>query len=130
MCYTGPVEVPDGTTAIPPYHDFQAPPEQEGHHAVMTYLGWTLVEGPTPPLPPYNPAEVQAQNKAQASSLLSQTDWTAIPSVADPAQSNPYLVNQDEFLSYRSQVRQIAVNPPDAPIDQWPVMPDEVWASV
>lgn len=50
MCYTGPVEVPDGTTAIPPYHTFQAPPEMEGFHAVMNG-GWTLVEGPIPPDP-------------------------------------------------------------------------------
>lgn len=51
MCYTGAVEVPDGTTAIPRFHDFTAPPEQEGYHAVMTWQGWTLVEGPTPPDP-------------------------------------------------------------------------------
>lgn len=50
MCYTGPVEVPDGTTAIPPYHTFQAPPEMEGFHAVMNG-GWVLVEGPIPPDP-------------------------------------------------------------------------------
>lgn len=50
MCYTGPVEVPDGTTAIPPYHTFQAPPEMEGFHAVMSG-GWILVEGPVPPDP-------------------------------------------------------------------------------
>lgn len=51
MCYTGTVEVPDGTTAIPPFHEFRAPPEQDGYHAVMTYQGWILVEGPTPPDP-------------------------------------------------------------------------------
>jgi hypothetical protein len=51
MCYTGTVEVPDGTTAIPPFHDFTAPPEQDGFHAVMTWQGWTLVEGETPPDP-------------------------------------------------------------------------------
>ena len=48
MCYVGPVEVPDGTTAIPPFHEFKAPPEKDGYHAVMTWQGWTLVEGPTP----------------------------------------------------------------------------------
>lgn len=51
MCYTNPVEVPDGTTAIPPFHDFTPPPEQDGYHAVMTWQGWTLIEGPTPPDP-------------------------------------------------------------------------------
>lgn len=51
MCYSGTVEVPDGTTAIPQYHTFEPPPEQEGFHAVMRN-GWILVEGPTPPEPP------------------------------------------------------------------------------
>ena len=56
MCYSGPVEVPDGTTAIPQYHTFQAPPEQEGFHAVMRE-GWVLEPGPTPPEPaPYVPS--------------------------------------------------------------------------
>lgn len=50
MCYTGPVEVPDGTTVIPPYNTFEPPPEQEGYHAVMNG-GWILVEGPIPPDP-------------------------------------------------------------------------------
>jgi hypothetical protein len=59
MCYTGTVEVPDGTTAIPPFHDFTAPPEQDGFHAVMTWQGWTLVEGPTPPDPQ---PEIDLQN--------------------------------------------------------------------
>lgn len=58
MCYTGPVEVPDGTTAIPPYHTFQAPPEMEGFHAVMSG-GWILVEGPVPPDPQ---PEIDLQN--------------------------------------------------------------------
>ena len=69
------------------------------------------------------------QNKQQASSLLSATDWTAIPSIADPAQSNPYLANQSAFLAYRSQVRAIAVNPPVV-VQSWPVEPDEVWETV
>jgi hypothetical protein len=31
--------------------------------------------------------------KQKASELLYETDWTTIPDVADPAKSNPYLVN-------------------------------------
>lgn len=50
MCYAGTVEVPDDTVAIPPYHTFEPPPEQEGYHAVMRG-GWILVEGPIPPDP-------------------------------------------------------------------------------
>jgi hypothetical protein len=53
MVYDCEVEVPDGTTAIPPFHTFQAPPVQENHYAVMRN-GWILVFGekPSPPLPP------------------------------------------------------------------------------
>jgi hypothetical protein len=66
-----------------------------------------------------------AQIGSQAASLLSATDWTTIPSVADPAQSDPYLTNQAEFIAWRSQVRAIAVTPkydsiiPPQPKDQW-----------
>jgi len=70
---------------------------------------------------------VKNQNKQQATQLLTNTDWTAIPSVADPQQSNPYLVNQPAFLAYRSQVREIAVNPPSTPVTNWPTPPVEVW---
>ena len=63
--------------------------------------------------------------KNQASGLLYKTDWTTIPDVANPAVSNPYLMNQAEFIAYRSQVRALAVNPvvnptfPDMPTAQW-----------
>lgn len=67
-------------------------------------------------------------NKAQASSLLFATDWTAIASVADPAESNPYLANRQDFLTYRSALRQIAVNPP-VTVNEWPVKPDEIWSN-
>lgn len=87
-------------------------------------LGWTVR--------PLTPEEANAQKqlvKQQASSLLSATDWTSIPSVADPAQSNPFLANQNAFLEYRNQVRSIAVNPPTY-VSQWPVLPVEVWETV
>lgn len=77
----------------------------------------------------YVDEQCKQTNKQQASSLLSATDWTAIPSVADPAQSNPYLANQAAFLSYRSQLRAIAVNPPVV-VDPWPTAPVEVWETV
>lgn len=62
--------------------------------------------------------------KRQASQLLYQTDWTTIPDVANPA-NKPYLVNQANFIAYRSTVRQLAVNPvanpafPTKPTAQW-----------
>ena len=66
--------------------------------------------------------------KNQASKLLYQTDWTSIPDVADPAVSNPYLTNQAEFLAYRSQIRQLAVNPVANPV--WPTIPTAQWGTV
>lgn len=65
--------------------------------------------------------------KKQASLLLYETDWTTIPDVADPAKSNPYLVNTAEFVTYRNAVRQFAVNPVVSPV--WPTKPTAVWSS-
>lgn len=77
--------------------------------------------------PPPTPAEALFKCKSQAASLLSQTDWTAIPDVADPLKSNPYLMNQPEFVAYRSTVRNYAVNPVVDPV--WPVVPTEQWSN-
>lgn len=80
------------------------------------------------PQPQPTPEEIQAQNKQQAESLLQQTDWTATVDISNPEYSDPYLVNQAEFLLYRSAVRKIAVNPP-VTVDVWPVKPEEVWSN-
>ena len=68
-------------------------------------------------------------NKQQASQLLTATDWTTIPDVGNPAVSNPYLVNVQDFVNYRNQVRAIAVNPPIT-VDVWPTLPQEVWGPI
>lgn len=73
-------------------------------------------------------AQAKQSNKQQASTLLSQTDWTTIPDVGNPQISNPYLVNVSDFVAYRNQVRQIAVNPPVS-VSSWPTIPSEVWSS-
>ena len=65
--------------------------------------------------------------KAQATSILQQTDWTSIADVGDPTKSNPYLVNQAAFISYRSTVRNYAVNPVENPT--WPTAPTEQWST-
>jgi hypothetical protein len=65
--------------------------------------------------------------KATAQQLLQATDWTSIGDVGDPAKSNPYLVNQAEFIAYRSTVRNYAVNPVEFP--DWPTEPTEQWSS-
>lgn len=90
-------------------------------------LGWT-VSTMTPEQKAAHDQQVQAQNKQQATQLLTNTDWTSIPSVGDPQQSNPYLMNQAAFLSYRSRVRAIAVNSPATPVTNWPILPAEQWS--
>lgn len=64
--------------------------------------------------------------KNKASQLLYRTDWTTIADVADPTKSDPYLTNQSAFVTYRSQVRALAVNPVADPV--WPTMPTAQWS--
>jgi hypothetical protein len=85
---------------------------------------WTVANTPVPPSPP-----TAEENKQTAIVLLQQTDWTQIPSVSDPALSNPYLANKNAFDSYRNSVRQYALSPVAGDIT-WPTMPQEVWTPV
>ena len=85
---------------------------------------WTVANTPVPPSPP-----TASDNKFTAVQLLQQTDWTQISSVSDPALSNPYLANKNEFDIYRNSVRQYALNPVAGDIT-WPTMPQEVWTTV
>ena len=79
------------------------------------------------PPPPYVPTA--DNNKQTASNLLSETDWTTIADVGNPAMSNPYLANQAEFIAYRNSIRQYAVYPVAGNID-WPVVPVANWVKV
>ena len=92
-------------------------------------IGWTYVNGVfiAPPVPAPTPEELIAQCKQQATGILNSTDWTSIGDVADPLKSNPYLVNQAAFISYRSTVRNYAVNPVTDPV--FPTAPTEEWSS-
>jgi hypothetical protein len=65
--------------------------------------------------------------KSTAQYILSATDWTSVADVGDPVKSNPYLINQAEFIAYRSTIRNYAVNPVDTPT--WPTQPTEQWSS-
>jgi hypothetical protein len=85
---------------------------------------WTEANTPVPPQPP-----TAEQNKATAVDKLQATDWTTIPDVSDPAKSNPYLSNAQDFITYRNVVRQYAVYPVAGDIN-WPVEPQTVWATV
>ena len=72
-------------------------------------------------------AAQKLSNKTQAEKLLQATDWTATIDISNPEYSNPYLINQSEFLTYRSQVRAIAINPPTTPAE-FPNKPEEQWS--
>jgi hypothetical protein len=85
---------------------------------------WTVANTPVPPSPP-----TAEENKQTAIELLQQTDWTQLPSVGDPALSNPYLANKNAFDLYRNSVRQYALNPVAGNIT-WPTSPQEVWTAV
>lgn len=65
-------------------------------------------------------------NKNKAVELLKETDWVNQPDVYD-TNSAFYLANRDEFLSYRSFLRQIAVYPVEGNLD-WMTVPVAVWA--
>jgi hypothetical protein len=65
--------------------------------------------------------------KSQATQILNSTDWTSIADVGNAEMSNPYLVNQAEFIAYRSTVRGYAVNPVVDPV--WPTPPTEQWSN-
>lgn len=86
--------------------------------------GWKNITGnyPLPPEPP-----TAEENKATASLLLANTDWTTIADVVDPDNS-PYLENQSEFVAYRNLLRQIAVYSVDGDIN-FPDKPNCVWAN-
>jgi len=80
----------------------------------------------------YDPVAVQEEADKlscadQAKAILTATDWTSIADVGDPTKANPYLVNQAEFIAYRSTVRGYAVNPVVDPV--WPTAPTEQWSS-
>jgi hypothetical protein len=80
----------------------------------------------------YDPVAVQVEAnklecKAQATAILNSTDWTSIADVGDPTKANPYLINQADFIAYRSTVRNYAVNPVENPV--WPTQPTEQWSS-
>jgi hypothetical protein len=87
-------------------------------------FNWTLKNGEW--IAPLKP-DIKAQNKQQAEELLRETDWTATIDIANSEYSNPYLTNQAEFLTYRNQVRAIAINPPTTPAD-FPNKPQELWS--
>lgn len=71
-------------------------------------------------LPPL-PDDLLLENcKALAKLKLQNTDWSQAADIAK------LLVNQGEFTTYRTQVRDIYFNPVTNPV--WPTEPTAVWA--
>lgn len=66
-------------------------------------------------------------NKQIANTLLKESDWTSVASIGDSQLSNPYLKNQSEFISWRSQIRAIAVNPIAGNLFIFNQKPKEIW---
>lgn len=91
-------------------------------------FGWSLNNNVWSPPAQLTVDQIKSQNKLQASQLLQATDWAAIPTIADPQYSDPYLTNQSDFLSYRNQLRTIAINPPETLVEIWPTKPETIWS--
>jgi hypothetical protein len=90
-------------------------------------LVWTVSQMTPEELAAYQ-AQVMANNKAQAQQLLQATDWVEMPSVTNPA-NTPHLTNQADFITYRTAVRAIAVNPPTTVVTTWPTLPAAQWST-
>lgn len=99
-------------------------PDQEDLVEEAIAKGWEDITGSWPP-PQF--VDWKDANKSKASTLLSATDWVNQPDVID-ATRTPHLLNQSAFLSYREALRKIAVNPPEAEVTDWPVLPAEQWS--
>ena len=62
--------------------------------------------------------------KIQAQALLQATDWSTL---SDVTTGTTKLTNQSEFLTYRSQIRLLAINPIANPI--FPTIPTAQWSA-
>lgn len=110
-----------------------APMQPEGNKRPnFTGYEWILLAYyppiPLAPTAPTDPLPSAQQNAEQANAILAATDWTSIPAVGDPERSNPYLTNQSEWLYYRSNIRDIALNPPEGNV-YWGTQPQELWSN-
>lgn len=118
---SGWIEFNDGT----PNEDITVLPQWADNAMASWQVAYDEAHKPPPtPTPP-----TEEENKATATSLLQETDWTAIADVGNPQMSNPYLANQAEFIAYRNAIRNIAVYPTAGDL-VWPVVPTEDWVKV
>lgn len=71
--------------------------------------------------PPPTPEELLASCKEEAKGRLADTDYSELPDV------KAILVNSAEFTTYRTQIRDLYLNPVEHPV--WPIQPKAVWAT-
>ena len=109
----------DAISITDEYHSFLLNGQSVGK-VISVVDGAVVLTDPPPPL--------SEQNQLIASGLLYDTDWTTIADVANPI-NDPYLGNQAAFISYRNEIRKIAVNPPAGDI-VWATQPTPEWIYV
>ena len=64
-------------------------------------------------------SEFKKQNcKDQSKQLIASSDWSVLPDVN--------ILNKSEFENYRSQLRNLIINPVEDPI--FPVEPNPIWS--
>jgi len=108
-------ELPTSANAIDPYE----------HIKTLWDNGLKGIYGTITEFTPYVPTK--ESNKKTAIDLLNATDWSATTTIIDQNVSNPYLLNQSDFLTYRSAIRDIALNATDGFIN-FPIMPKATWS--
>lgn len=60
--------------------------------------------------------------KDEAKSLLANSDWSTLPDV------QTQLSNYNDFVTYRSQLRELVINPIENPV--FPMEPEAIWKKI
>ena len=91
-------------------------PEHTGKSWVQTWVITSATDGEIAE----REAGMRMANKATASALLAETDYTDLPNTASR------IANLKDMLAYRDTLRSIAINPP-LTVSEWPTKPDTIW---
>lgn len=86
---------------------------------------WTIVDWDQEQIDACD-AQQKENNKKQAEKLLQESDWSQYADVTNPL-NTPHLTNGDEWVTYRTAVRALAINPP-VTVETWPTKPEEQWS--
>jgi hypothetical protein len=105
------------------YHQKLLNGQSEGLTIVPDENGYPISKLIVPPLP------TSEENANLARIYLENTNWAIMPDVADPTKANPYLGNQDEYISYRNSIRQYIINPVEGNVN-WFVLPVPQWIKI